>query len=1137
VDYNSRILAAASASGQNQAFASAKFANMLVDPYSTAGIAVYGDTVVIVGRFSDPVGIPANLCYSTDGGTTWVSKQLLDSLNVPYSFTAVIVNTTGQFFALSGKSVVTSTNGTLWSLATTIPGFFSAYDIIQFFPNATYPYVAFGFGMTATSEDGITWTSRFSGPGADSAVYGDGVYILLGGSGISRTTDFGLYTTPTLNEVAGTYTFTGGVYKNSTFILSARATGLTTNLSCGFKSVDAGVNFSLINTDVGYYENVNNGLLLNVPDSRSQTSGTEGLTGTVIANPNRGAALSFSGTTYSLRARQGTVITTTTGSPSTTGLSAFGGNVYDSYATTTPFNAGLATVSLAYSAGSWRITHTGSTGSSTIVVTAPNFNVNVINAYVASGAAITGYPFRVNDYFFVLFPNATTIFGGTEFNSSTIYASDVLTSWAQINTLPVAFNASSGTPGFAASYNLSILRGEFGAGGYSFMLNYSNNAIKRWMVGTAFTIPTALSANFSRNGLSDVKGSANDGTGTNGWVGYVVSFNPSGSNLFAQLQISNNFVSVPGLSTNISLTGLDGSNVQIANVTDVAFINSQFRVYCKFNNLLGELVPGVISVTTAGVQTQTVISGFENIKLLGRANSTLYVMNTGTGEVLSSTTGTAYTSRFTWNQPFIGKPVYEDAAGIVYTSGRLITTVEGVGGATNWYTSTNGSTWTKTEVTTPNAATLAVRGVYPNKYVRATSGNFVAIAQGFNELGSGFLSVATSGSLSNMPYKRLVPYAVPGFIPSPVFYNATLSEYCSISAYYGASVTSPDGLAWTLNSGNFDVNTSTVVNVPASADYAYYTYAAPANLFYRFNSDARYFAADPGTPTTYSLFSFPTIGTAYTGNRISNIGFDGTTYMTVYYNAGTLNSFTSTTGAIWSAAGNGTLTNVQPSLISSVTGSFLVYGSFTSANGAFTSNTGSTWTSSVNFNFTVAPAGTNTFVYVQAAYGNNTYVMAGYVIGTTAGPTIRNYRRVSTSSNGTTWTNVYAPTSFNETFTAITFTNLGSGFFIAGGDGGTRIMYSDAAGATWTNATISGTFTGSVLEIIDGGASASPRFVAVTSVINTVLTSNDGVNWTVVTLDADVDPGYVSFLNGRWVLASGNNTSNDLLRCAILTSG
>jgi hypothetical protein len=1111
---------------------------MLVDPYSTVDIAVYGDTVVIVGRFSDPVGIPANLCYSTDGGTTWVAKQLLDSSNIPYSFTAVIVNTTGQFFALSGKSVVTSTNGTLWSLATTIPGFFSAYDIIEFFPNATYPYVAFGFGMTATSEDGITWTSRSSGLTVNSAVYGDGVYILLGGSGISRTTNFSLYTTPTLNEVAGLYTFTGGVYKNSTFILSARAAGGSATLNCGFKSVDAGVNFSLINTDVGYYENVNNGLLLNVPDSRSQTSGTEGLTGTVIANPNRGEALSFSGTTYSLRARQGTVITTTTGSPSTTGLSAFGGNVYDSYAKTTPSDVGLATISLAYSAGSWRITYTGSTGSSTAAVAAPNFNVNVINAYVASGAAITGYPSMINGYFFVLFPNATTIFGGTEFNSSTIYVSSVLgLSWTQINTLPAAFNASSGTPGFAASYNLSILRGEFGAGGYSFMLNYLNNTIKRWMVGTAFTIPAALSANFSRIGLSDVKGSANDGTGTNGWVGYVVSFNPSGSNLFAQLQISNNFVSVPGLSTNISLTGLDGSNVQIANVTDVAFINSQFRVYCKFNNLLGELVPGVISVTTAGVQTQTVISGFENIKLLGSANSTLYVMNTGTGEVLSSTTGTAYTSRFTWNQPFIGKPVYEDADGTVYTSGRLLTTAAGVGGATNWYTSTNGSTWTKTVVTAPDTATLAVRGVYPDEYVRTTSGNYVAIDTTFSEAFSGFLSVANSGSLSNMPYKRLVTYAVPGFIPSPVFYNTALSEYCSISAYYGASVTSPDGLAWTLDSGNFDVNTSAVVNVPASADYAYYTYAAPSKLFYRFNSDARYFAADPGTPTTYSLFSFPTIGTAYTGNRISNIGFDGTTYMTVYYNAGTLNSFTSTTGASWSAAGNGTLANVEPSIISSITGSFLVYGSATSANGAFTSNTGSTWTSSVNFNFTVAPAGTNTFVYRQAAYGNSTYVMAGFVTGQTAGPTFRNYRRISTSSNGTTWANVYAPTAFDETFISLTFTNLGSGFFIAGGNGGTRIMYSDSTGTTWTNATISGTFTGSVLEIIDGGASASPRFVAVTSVINTVLTSNDGINWVVVTLDADVDPGYVSFLNGRWVLASGNNTSNDLLRCAILTSG
>jgi hypothetical protein len=98
-------------------------------------------------------------------------------------------------------------------------------------------------------------------------------------------------------------------------------------------------------------------------------------------------------------------------------------------------------------------------------------------------------------------------------------------------------------------------------------------------------------------------------------------------------------------------------------------------------------------------------------------------------------------------------------------------------------------------------------------------------------------------------------------------------------------------------------------------------------------------------------------------------------------------------------------------------------------------------------------------------------------------------------------------------------------------------MYSDTTGGTWTNATISGAFTGQVTEIIDGGASASPRFVAVTTVADTVLTSNDGVNWTVVNLGASVTAGYISFLNGRWVLAIGNTTSNDLLRCAILTSG
>jgi hypothetical protein len=409
--------------------------------------------------------------------------------------------------------------------------------------------------------------------------------------------------------------------------------------------------------------------------------------------------------------------------------------------------------------------------------------------------------------------------------------------------------------------------------------------------------------------------------------------------------------------------------------------------------------------------------------------------------------------------------------------------------------------------------------------VRTTSGNYVAIDTTFSEASSGFLSVATSGSLSNMPYKRLVTYAVPGFIPSPVFYNATLSEYCSISAYYGASVTSPDGLAWTLDSGNFDVNTSAVVNVPASADYAYYTYVAPSKLLYRFNSDKKYYAADPGTPTTYSLLSFPVVGTTYTGADMSNVAFDGTTYLVILNG---VRFYTSTDGATWTEAGTGALGLVSPlGVINGPTGSFLATTTATNSSNsfAFTSNTGGSWVSGT-FSFTGVGG-------IKTAYGNGVYVAVGTQF---TGPSAYR-RRVDTSPDGTTWTSRYAPATTPEYFYAVTFTNLGSGFFIAGGAGSAQIMYSNTTGTTWTNATISGVFTGSVLEIIDGGASASPRFVAVTSVINTVLTSDDGINWVVVTLDADVDPGYVSFLNGRWVLASGNNTSNDLLRCAILTSG
>jgi hypothetical protein len=1152
VDQTSRIFAAAA--GQSQLFATTKFANMLLDPVTTNGIAVYGNTVVVVGDVNtSSMGLTANLCYSTDGGTTFISKSINPPNSVfPYSFSSVTVNTaTGQFVALAGNVVLTSTDGNIWNQISTLG---VNGTTIFYFPSGPYQYVVADTTSTniQTSSDAITWTTRSALPNNLSngfITFGNSFFIVGGNGFLRRTADFITYTTPTINELTGGLTeanfiFNGGIYKGTTFIVSATTAGI----DCVFKSTNVGVNFSLGNVDAAYYENVNNGMLVNTPDSRSQTAGTD-TDGSVVANPNRGDALSFSGTTYSLRTRQNAFITTTTGSLSTTGLSAVGTTVYDSFARTTT-NLGLGPVSLRYISGTWYISYVSTTnGTNSVNVLAPSFNVNVINAYVASGASITGYPFMLNNTFIVLFPNATAVTGGTEYNGSTIYYTTDLITWTQVASLPAAFNASSATPGFAASYRLALLRGEYGAGGYSFILNYADNATRRYMVGTALTAFTANIARTTPDFYSTVKGSANDGTGAAGWVGYVASNAQVSSTWRANIYLSNNFVSAPAVPSTYQLVGLDGTRVLINNVTDVAHINSQFRVYCQFNNLLGVLSYGVLSVTTAGVVSQTINSALSNVKVLGRANSTLYVMSLTTGQVFSTTDGTTYTLRFTWDQPFLGNPVYEDTAGFAYTSGRLLTTADGVGGNTNWFRSIDGVTWTKTEVTSPNASTLAVRNVYPNKYALATSGNYVAIQQGFSEFSSGRLSVATSGSLSNMPYKRLVPYAVPSFNASPVFYNSTLSQYCAISAYYGASVTSTDGLSWSLNSGSFDVNTSTVWSILGTGDdYVRYAYATPAKIFYTFSSTGSglYYAADSSTPTTYSLFSFPTIGTSYTANQISKIAFDGTTYMIVYYNAGTLNSFTSSNGATWSAAGNGTLTFSAPFIISSVTGSFLVYDG--GGTGAFTSNTGSTWTSSINFNFTVAPFGVSSSTTRQAAYGNSTYVMVGYVRGN-VGPTNRYYRRVSTSSNGTTWTNTYAPTAFDEFFNWVTFTNLGSGFFIAAGTnstGASDILYSNTTGSTWTSATISGTLTQTIYQIIDGGASASPRFVALTNSTE-VLTSNDGINWTVVTFPNTVNSDYefgikssggVSFLNGRWIISIDDGAfGNFQLKNAILTSG
>jgi len=1139
VDQTSRIFAAAA--GQGQPFATIKFANMLIDPNATNDIAVYGNIVVVVS--SSASGINPNLCYSTDGGTNWIPKQILDSSNNQYSFTSVTVNTsTGQFFAVAGTSVLTSTNGNIWSLASTLG---VSANVITFFPSGPYQYVILSTSTTVlTSSDGITWTTRSALPGAGNfAAFGNSIFIVGGNNFLRRTADFITYTTPTINELTGGLTeadfnYVGGVYKGTTFIVSAYVNATSLVTYC-WKSTNNGVNFSLSNTSEGYYENANLGLFVNSPDGRSQSveKSYGGNVYTISTAPNRGDALTFSGATYSLRTRKNAVITTTTGSLGTNGLSAVNSTDTANVApitnsvTRSTTGLGLGTISLAYSTsggGAWRITYTSTSisgGSSVVLAPTPNFNINILNKYQASGEAITGYPFVLNNTFIVFFPNAFYDIGsGTRYNGTTAYYSTDLTTWTQVTTLPSSFNISGGSSSFGASYKLVIVRGEFGGGGYVFAWMTPN--VSGFLVGMySPTLATFTEFNFFGPPCWAPVYSANDGTGSAGWVVMVGgndAINPDPASTVMVAEPTNNYASWPN---RYFVIGLNGASVLRSNFTDASYINGQFRFFCTFTNLVGTLVPGVISMTTAGVFSHTVISGFSNIKVLGRVNNTLYVINTGTGEVLSSTDGTTYTSRFFWNQPFVsGMPVYLDTASTAYTSGPLLdsTTFRPLTNQTNWFTSADGSTWTKAALTNPNSSAQSVRGVLPNKYALATSGNYVGIAKGFNASSSGYLPVATSGSsLSNMPYKRLVPYAVPNFVTSPVFYNSTLSQYYSVSAYFGTSATSTNGLLWSLNSGTFNVDTSTTAN-PASADSFFYVYVASGKILYRSSVSNRYYEADLSTPTTYSLINFPTIGTTYTGNRATNVAFDGTTYMICSLNtvSGALSVLTSSNGATWS---NSTLVtsnlyNVRPGLVAGATGSFLVYADQgLSDRAAFTSNNGSTWT-------TLIPLNVGNICY-GVVYGNSTYVAFGS--GTT-GPGYISY-----STNGTTFTTVY--TAAERIYAGI-YTNLGSGFFIAGGNagiGGSAIVYSNTAGTTWSNATVGGSpITGvAVTQIIDGGASASPRFVALLFTGSTqALTSDDGVTWSVVSMvGAFMTPfslpgsNYNNFVNGRWTFGSYNN--------------
>lgn len=1125
MDFSSRILAAAA---PQQFPLGVRVSLNPPVPSSTKNIAVLGNTVVVTnaigeGGFSGAVG---SFSYSLDAGATWTTKNIISQTTGAILYLRAIVADPilGQFIAastrdasLSGNTDILfrSTDGVNWFPLTTI--FINGVvNAIFYFTAGLYPYVLAAGGIY-TSVDGITWTARNS-PGfsnVDSIAYGNNTYILVGkadsfsfSKGVRRTTDFASYTTPTFTQITPAVDTLGTssvVFVNNTFIISATLNGsssfpyYTTARCAGFiyKSTDNGLNFSLATPGEAYLSNVQYGMFVNGYDDYSQTrpSATAIYSGeTTYAYPNRGNPLSFSSPTYSLETRLTNVITTTTTTPTVFGLSSID---------TTPespnniFGFGgyrISSVRLyPNNSGFWFISTNGSNPG--VSVSFPALLNATLRSTISSTNTMQGYGFVLGSLTYIFF-FANAIVGGTHYFGTTAYSTADGVTFTEFSALPTEFNVSGPTSASGADYNLTILRGAFGAGGYSYAFNYGPVSAVNIRYMTSATGTSAWTVRTTRVANSQyVSYSANDGTGSAGFIAYLSNgFNgaiPS-PNQYKQLvfQYSNNFTLA---FSNVGVAGLDGTPVLFNQCTDMTFISSAFRLFCNFNDLLGQPVWGVISITTAGVVSYTVISNFSNMKVLGVANSTVFVVSMDTGAVYTSTNGTTYTLQTTWDSPAMCEDIFATASGSVYTSGRFLTasTFRSTDTA-NWFTSANGSAWTKTPVTTPSSTALALRKTYPSKYVETQSGQKVAIFTGLPgqpEVGNGtFVGVAAVGSsLAVMPFKSL-SINNPTVLFNTVYYNGALTKYACPS--FQATAESTDGVNWSVTQNVWDPDTSVITNallqnviktaIPLGTKVVYVI---------TINNVDQIFTADLTSPNSRVILSLPTIGTDYSYAQIATDGI--TTLASVYSTVGgaARRNYISTDGITWtavtSAGGQLSILYADPGQTAAGVNKFaLAFGSSVSV----TANAGATWNTSTS---TVNPIRDVTFA-------DGMWVLCGRIQTGTYGFGQPFYagRIFSSINDGVSWTQQYTTTTTGSTAASIDLVTIAptgnAKQFVCSGIGNLAasvVLLSNTSGTTYAET------AGQRFNTIKYGAGGSPVLLARRS-DNFIYGSNNGSTWT-----------------------------------------
>jgi hypothetical protein len=477
------------------------------------------------------------------------------------------------------------------------------------------------------------------------------------------------------------------------------------------------------------------------------------------------------------------------------------------------------------------------------------------------------------------------------------------------------------------------------------------------------------------------------------------------------------------------------------------------------------------------------------MKVLGISNSTLFVLSMDTGALYTSTDGVAYTLRTSWNQPALCQDVLKTAAGGAYTSGRFLTpALTRSTNTANWFTTTNGNTWVRTAVATPNADALLLRQAYPSKYVDTTAGRKVAVYTGptssfdatypFGNVGV----AAVGNSLDTMPYKNLSPNN-PNATFRTVYYNSALSTY--IAPSFDATAQSTDGGVWDVTQTPFNPDTS-VLNAVGI------TQAVPigSKVIYRLGNTGLVYTADQADPNSLTVLSLPTIGTDYTS---SSMATDGVTVMLSVYSTfgGTARrNYTSTDGSTWTAVANTPTVSLNaplaadPGQTAAGVGKFAMKGGntvYATADGGATWSTG-TLPSLPGFDLDVT----------AITFADGMWVAAGFVMVTVGPP--RQFRIIvySSADNGASWVKQYESAniiSFSEPTAAPT--GNAKQFVVSFTAGATAtILLSNSAGGSYAATT--GTYYRS---IVYGGPLASPTLLAIRSDY-VVEASNDGVTWT-----------------------------------------